>query len=513
MKTMTKKTAVVALAGVMAAGMLTGCGEKALDGTKTVATVDGAEIPLGMLSLSVREGQAQAEAMYKSFMGGSDYSIWGTEAEEGKTYGEQAVEQALKDIELMCILKEKAADYDVEITEDDEKAIADAAAAFMSANTEDTLKTLAVTEDQVKTYLELETYKSRMHDPIIADVDKNVSDEEAQQSSFNYVSISTSDLSDDEIKQKKEDAQKILDGLNADPDGDFSEIAKSVDDSYTVLSGSFDKNEDASEEESDDEDETTASSSNYPDEVMKVLRTLKDGEVGPDVIEADSAYYVVKLDKVNDEDATATKKESIISTRENELYTETTDKWMDEADIKVEKKVLKTLKVTDNHKFTIQTAAEDTETPEVTEEADATETPEVTEEADATETPEVTEEADATETPEVTEEADATATPEVTEAPSYDTDSSLEVKDGDTVNIDYVGKIDDVAFDGGSTDGNGTDLVIGSGSYIDNFEEQLIGAHPGDKVEVKVTFPDDYQATDLAGKEAVFDVTVNGIYE
>ena len=489
MKTMTKKTAVVALAGVMAAGMLTGCGEKALDGTKTVATVDGTEIPLGMLSLSVREGQAQAEAMYKSFMGGSDYSIWGTEAEKGKTYGEQAVEQALKDIELMCILKEKAADYDVEITEDDEKAIADAAAAFMSANTEDTLKTLAVTEDQVKTYLELETYKSRMHDPIIADVDKNVSDEEAQQSSFNYVSISTSDLSDDEIKQKKEDAQKILDGLNADPDGDFGEIAKSVDDSYTVLSGSFDTNEDASEEESDDEDETTASSSNYPDEVMKVLRTLKDGEVGPDVIEADSAYYVVKLDKVNDEDATATKKESIISTRENELYTETTDKWLDEADIKVEKKVLKTLKVTDNHKFTIQTAAEVTETPEVTEAADATETPEVT------------------------EAADATATPEVTEAPSYDTDSSLEVKDGDTVNIDYVGKIDDVAFDGGSTDGNGTDLVIGSGSYIDNFEEQLIGAHPGDKVEVTVTFPDDYQATDLAGKEAVFDVTVNGIYE
>ena len=120
MKTMTKKTAVVALAGVMAAGMLTGCGEKELDGTKTVATVDGTEIPLGMLSLSVREGQAQAEAMYKSFMGGSDYSIWGTEAEEGKTYGEQAVEQALEDIELMCILKEKAADYDVEITEDDE---------------------------------------------------------------------------------------------------------------------------------------------------------------------------------------------------------------------------------------------------------------------------------------------------------------------------------------------------------------------------------------------------------
>ena len=168
-----------------------------------------------------------------------------------------------------------------------------------------------------------------------------------------------------------------------------------------------------------------------------------------------------------------TKKQSIISTRENKLYTDTTEKWLDDADINVEKKVLKTLKVTDNHKFSIATA-----TPEPTEEAAATETPEVTEAA---------------------EETEATATPEAT--------------DGNKVNIDYVGKIDGVAFDGGSTDGKGTDLVIGSGTYIDNFEEQLVGAHPGDKVEVTVVFPDDYQAADLAGKEAVFDVTVNGIYE
>ena len=75
----------------------------------------------------------------------------------------------------------------------------------MAANSEETLQELAVSEDQVKTYLELQTYKSRMHDPLIADVDKDVSDEEAQQSSFDYVSISTADLSDDEIKQKKEE--------------------------------------------------------------------------------------------------------------------------------------------------------------------------------------------------------------------------------------------------------------------------------------------------------------------
>ena len=287
MKKVIKRTAVTALTGIMAAGMLTGCGDKAVDGTQTVATVDGTEVPMGILSLMARENQAQTEAMYASFMGGStgSFSIWEQDAENGKTYGEQAVEQTLKDLELMYIMKEKAADYNIEVTEDDQTAIAEAASQFMSANTEDTLKDLAVTEDQVKTYLELETYKQRIHDPLVADVDTNVSDEEAQQSSFTYVSISTADLSDDEIKTKKEDAQKILDAMTKDPTADMSETAQSVDKSYSAPTGSFDANE----QDSDDKEDEDASASSYPDEVLDVLRTLNDGEVGPDVIETDSA--------------------------------------------------------------------------------------------------------------------------------------------------------------------------------------------------------------------------------
>ena len=99
------------------------------------------------------------------------------------------------------------------------------------------------------------------------------------------------------------------------------------------------------------------------------------------------------------------------------------------------------------------------------------------------------------------------------EETTYQTDPSLTVADGDTVNIDYVGSIDGVEFAGGNTQGMGTDLVIGSGSYIDDFEEQLIGAHPGDNVTVTVTFPEDYGKENLNGKEAVFEVTVNGIYD
>ena len=93
------------------------------------------------------------------------------------------------------------------------------------------------------------------------------------------------------------------------------------------------------------------------------------------------------------------------------------------------------------------------------------------------------------------------------------TDTSLTVENGDTVNIDYVGSIDGVEFAGGNTQGAGADLVIGSGTYIDDFEEQLIGAHPGDEVEVNVTFPENYGNEELNGKNALFKVVVNGIYK
>ncbi len=85
------------------------------------------------------------------------------------------------------------------------------------------------------------------------------------------------------------------------------------------------------------------------------------------------------------------------------------------------------------------------------------------------------------------------------------------VQEGDTVNIDYVGKYADSgeAFDGGSAEGY--DLTIGSNTFIDGFEEGLIGANTGDVVDLNLTFPEDYSSTDLAGKDVVFTVTVNKI--
>lgn len=90
------------------------------------------------------------------------------------------------------------------------------------------------------------------------------------------------------------------------------------------------------------------------------------------------------------------------------------------------------------------------------------------------------------------------------------TDRAVEA--GDLVNLDYVGYIDGVAFDGGNTQGQGAEYTAGSSQLIDDFLDQIIGVMPGDTVDVQVTFPDPYpNNTDLSGKEATFVTTVNFI--
>ncbi|MFP5447175.1 MAG: trigger factor [Alphaproteobacteria bacterium] len=89
------------------------------------------------------------------------------------------------------------------------------------------------------------------------------------------------------------------------------------------------------------------------------------------------------------------------------------------------------------------------------------------------------------------------------------TGKTVKAKDGDQVTIDFVGKIDGEAFEGGSAEG--AQLVLGSGTFIPGFEDQLVGAKPDTDVVVKVTFPEEYQAAHLAGKEAEFEVKVTAV--
>ena len=90
-------------------------------------------------------------------------------------------------------------------------------------------------------------------------------------------------------------------------------------------------------------------------------------------------------------------------------------------------------------------------------------------------------------------------------------DGAVEAED--RVTVDFTGSVDGEEFEGGNTNGAGYDLTIGSDAFIEGFEDQLIGANVGDMVTVNVTFPEGYTNEDVAGKDAEFDCTINGIYE
>lgn len=109
------------------------------------------------------------------------------------------------------------------------------------------------------------------------------------------------------------------------------------------------------------------------------------------------------------------------------------------------------------------------------------------------------------------EEVDAEINKELEKNARNITVEDRAVKDGDVTTLDFEGFVDGVAFDGGK--GENYPLTIGSGTFIPGFEEQLVGAEIGKEVEVKVTFPEDYQAENLKGKDAVFKCTIKEIKE
>lgn len=375
MKKMNGKIACVILASAVAAGSLSGCGK--LDGTQTVATVDGEKVTLGMANYIVRDQQAMTESYYQMMsqsygMDMSSMGIWDEKAEDGRTYGETAKDDVMDTIRTLYAMKNHAEDYDVTISEEEQAKIQEAAKTFMEDNDAETLAKLAVSETDMVTYLELLTYREKLHDPMVADVDKEVSDEEAGQSTVSVVKVSTAgtekdedgntiELTEEEKEAKKEQAQQVLDKVKASEnvaEADMSALAQEVEESLYAYTPSF----------------TTAGSEEdtLDQKVIDAVSSLKDGELVQEVVEGTDGYYVVRLDKKNDEEATENKKESIISEREQEAYDKLVEEWTEEAEIKVEENVWKKVKVTDSVSFQYKPA----ETSDTESEEDAADTDE-----------------------------------------------------------------------------------------------------------------------------------------
>lgn len=347
MKKATKKLACAALAGAMSAAVLTGCGEKQIDGTKALITSGDDVITMGTGNMFLRMNQATM-ASYYSMMGGSAAGIWEQDAGDGKTYGETTKENILEQLENMLLLKQHAGEYEISISQEEQKKIEEAAKSFIEANTEETIQKLSVSQADVESLLSLYTYQNKMYEPMTAEVDTKVEDSEAAQSRVTYCRISLSDkqnedgtttpLTDEEKQEKKTQAQEILDKLQAleDPAGaDMDAIAKEVDESLSSVENTF------------DEEDTLL------DEKMKeAAKTLQDGQVYGEVVEGENAYYVVRMDSVLDREATDQEKENIVNERKQEAYNDLLEKWAEESDFKVDKKEWKKAQLKDSEEYT-----------------------------------------------------------------------------------------------------------------------------------------------------------------
>lgn len=354
MKKMNGKIACGILASAILAGSFSGCGK--LDGTQTVATVDGEKVTLGLANYIVRDQQAQMESYYQMMaqsygMDMSTMQIWDEKTEDGKTIGESTKDDAMETIHTLYAMKSHADEYDVAISEEEKSKIDEAAKSFMEANSAETLEKLAVSEGDIVTYLELLTYRQKLHDPMVADVDQEVSEKEANQSTVSVVKFSTAgtekddegntiELTEEEKKAKKEQAQQLLDKLKASEnvaEADMDAMVQEIDENLYAYTPSF----------------TTAGSENdtLEQSVINAVANLEDGQLVQEVVEGVDAYYVVRLDKKLDEEATANKKESIISEREQEQYDELVEDWTKDSKLKVEKNVWKKVEVTDSVSF------------------------------------------------------------------------------------------------------------------------------------------------------------------
>jgi len=342
---MKKRFMALLLSGVLAVSMFAGCGSE-MDKTAVVATDGTTDITLGLANFAARFTQAQYDDFYVAYFG---QGVWETDMYGyGTTMEDDVKASVLENLYAMYGMKNHMADYGVEITADDVAAISATAESFISSNSVEAIEALGAEREYVETYLELLTIQSRMHAEIIKGADTNVSDEEAKTSAYSQVYVSKSSYQDAEgntvnyTEEERAVLGKTIAAFAADAKANGLEAAAETY-GYTVTTGTYNAN------------------ATVVAEVEEALKAMTaDGQVSG-VIELENAYYVVQMDAMVDAEATEENRQSIISERQTELYTEVVEGYIAEAEWKVKNNVWE--KVSFDNLFTL--SLEETSTEEV----------------------------------------------------------------------------------------------------------------------------------------------------
>lgn len=322
-----KRVTALGMAGMLAVTGLTGCGS--MNNDDVVATVGESEIKLGVANFYARMQQAQYETYYAGMMGTTGEELWAKET-DGKTYEQSVKSNMIKSLENMYILEQHASEYDVALSEDEKKAIDKAAEEFDENNALEDKEAVSGYNKYVKKVLELLTIQSKMEDVMTADVDTEVSDDEAAQKSMKYVfysytkdeNDSTSTMSEIEKTEAKQKATDFAEKLKNSDTKDIDAVANEA--GMEVQTATFD----------------SESTSPNADLVKAADALTAEGDV-TDAIETDSGIYVAKVTSFLDRTATDAKKQSIVEERKQDQYDAFLKKWRKKTDIDLNKRVWK----------------------------------------------------------------------------------------------------------------------------------------------------------------------------
>lgn len=358
-----KKAISLLLVAVMTMVLFTGCGTKkytAIDEAAVLMTVGDTKVTAGMVNFYIRYQQSLMESLYSA---NTDYNIWAQEVEDGETYETTMKEAMLEEMQTLYILSAHVADYEVSLTEDELASIETQATAFEEANSEDAKEKASATKEYAIEYMKLKTIAKKMETAMKQDIDTEVDQEEAKQKRMRYVVYkktteaedgTSTDLSDDEIAQRKKDAESFLTGAKAN--GSLEAYATEQGVESTELT--FD-----------------ADTEGIDENVIKEADKLEENAFSG-VIDTEEGYYVVQLESLFDSEATDAEIESILETRGQERYEELLEKWTEEIKIDVDEKVWKQIRF-DNLKVNYvqpEEESEETDTTDTTESTDSTET-------------------------------------------------------------------------------------------------------------------------------------------
>ena len=320
-----KKVVALTAAAALAMTSLVGCGAESIDNNEVAAVVNDSEITAGVANFYFRYQQSAIEELYSSMLGADMWSLRLSE-ETDETYEESTKTSMMEDLAEMYILEDHMADYNLTLSDDALAAIDKAATAFVEANADDIRAKISGEKEIVAEVLRLLAISDDMFNAMVADINREVSDEEAAQKKLQYISFSKTEshegheheLEEDDVAKAKKDAEDFL--AEAKSAGSLEAYAAVKElKSYALT---FDS-------------ETTS----LDEKVIKAADALTLNEFS-DVIETDSAFMVVQLTSEFDKDATETEKENIIIERENEKYSEVLEGFMETAEVTVNEEVI-----------------------------------------------------------------------------------------------------------------------------------------------------------------------------